>query len=180
MVDLEDPNPGVWKAPERKPVLPEQMNRHLDVPKPVPQNLLTALMKFAGGEIEPAELDLLLDAISKDTLKAVYEEFEILSGKDSRLYARKLTSLAINRRAPPEKPPTPDAFERHSITLPCGDKLHYSNVEIISTCLRCGAQFNIMELVPALKKLLGSNPDIVQNSTQARSRFDVFNGLRGK
>jgi hypothetical protein len=180
MADLEEPNPGVWKPPERKVALPERYNVHLDVAKPVNQNVLVALMKFHAGEIEPGDLDLLLKAVATDTLKDVAEEFEIASGADYRRYARKLTALAIEKNRPPEKPPAPDAFSRHSITLPCGDQIHYSNVEVVTTCLKCGAQFNLMELVPILKKLLDSNPDIVQNSTQARSRFDVFNGLRGK
>ncbi len=180
MTDLEDPNPGVWKAPARKEPTPEQFNKHVIVPNRPNPSLLAALTHFAGGEVDPAELDLLLSAVNSDKLKDAAEEFEIQTGRDSRLYLRKLTAMALPRNRPPEKPPAPDAFERHSINLPCGDRIHYSNIEVVTTCLKCGSKFSFLELVPALAKLLKDNPDLSDNSTHARSRMDIFQGLRGK
>jgi len=180
MVDMESPSEKDWKAPERKPVGPEKLNIHTDVPNQIDRSILSALIHFAGGEVTPVEIDVLMEAVAKDTLKTASEEYEIATGQDFRRIQRKIVAMAIARAPQRVGKPMRDEFEVHSIILPCGHSKHVSDIEITTTCNQDGRRFGLLELVPLIAKLLDEHTELKNNSTRAKSRFDIFSGLRGK
>jgi hypothetical protein len=150
--------------------------KYVDAVSRATPSTLAALVAFSGGDASPDILAVLFPAIGK--LEEVKDDFEDMTGKSFRLYAKKLEAMiTASKRTEPET--TPDAFELHSIQLPrCRHKVHISNIEAITTCHQDGIRYPLSELAPLVAKLAEKNPDL--KTAHARSRFDIFNALRGK
>lgn len=150
----------------------------LPTPKQAPAGVMTALIEYSAGDA--TNIALLLDNI--EDLPKYEIEFKIATGKDFDMLYYRLIALAKNKGA--ESIPKPESigvFERHQIVLPCcGFRLHYSNLEAITTCLGCGKKHELPTLTPLLKKLLKENPDLKNNQSRIKSMWDLFTGMRGK
>jgi hypothetical protein len=163
-------------------------SKYVDAPKQALPTITTSLVHYASGDIVPEELEqVLLPAVTNEAILASRDDFELSSGKDFRIYHRKLVALLQSREREREqlsKPEPVSAFEAHQIKLPCPTgphPIHYSNIgPAETTCPQCGTKYALRQLFPLLEELFKRCPDLETNSTRPRSRWDFFNAMRGK
>ena len=140
-------------------------------------SLLQALSSFQNGDVHPDNLAVLFHAMDDQSIFPVGEEWEIQYGRSFKVLFRRLEMIRAGQSRPEPKP-LADAFEAHRITLPCGDKIHYSNVEPVTTCHQCGSKFTMEEIYPKVIELMEKNPELSQNQAKSRSRMDLWNALK--